>query len=232
MLLLNATRFTDGVFATLPEIRAVYSGELWANWPENNEANPDNMPVDQDFEYIFLDIEHWKHWRINPDGTKTLHSHTGHQNINRYVGTMQDARNKNPLVQKFGYYSRPGIGKNDFNGVDRKNDFRAWISFYQRVIDCQDYIAPSFYVHDNETAEDWYEWADECVAFLREFTDKPIIPFIWWNRTGSQEYIGDNYLYMVLDYCKENTDGAILWTGSQDSYDESVGYHSIIEQFA
>ena len=50
MKILNATRFTDGVFAELEECQGFYPGDLWSNWPDKKEKVPDLTPWDRDWE--------------------------------------------------------------------------------------------------------------------------------------------------------------------------------------
>ena len=231
MKILNSTGFKDGVFKDMPICEGLYpvmadkSKQLWSNWPENKESPPDNYPATES-EYYFLDIEHWGH-----NEGDVLHTSTYDRSIGKYLYTLKKAKEANP-DKKVAYYNIPGVWPSDFiYSEDKAENSRNWLDTYKRIADAQDYLAPSLYVDKwLENAERWYKHADMSVNYLRKF-NKPIIPFIWWHWKDTTEYLGDDFFYMILDFCKENADGAIIWTNHLDKYDPDMGYEDVIRKF-
>lgn len=222
-MILDATLFTGGS-PELPKCEGLYPNHLWSNFAQDKYQLPDQYPTIKT-EYGFVDIEHWFHSR--EDGT--IHGYTHHQNINRYIEVMERVKQANPNSQ-FSYYSIPGFGPGDFMGENRTADSYLWADLNTRIAQAQDYLSPSIYVAKDVKPEEWYVWADKIVNYLSKF-NKPILPFIWWEYKDQGVYLGDDFWYMILDFCKENCDGALLWGGYQQEWDENASFYKVLKEF-
>lgn len=113
--------------------------------------------------------------------------------------------------------------------------FDAWAQKYKIVLDHVDAFFPEMYTYATDPAE-WGKRLDFMVKNLRPIANgRPIYPFLWfvfpYRLPATPVYIGDEFWQYQLNQCRKKVDGAVIWGGYQQPWNENANWWKALKSY-
>lgn len=133
-------------------------------------------------------------------------------------------------VAPFGFFGWPTIP-----WAGNAVGWGAWCDTYGAVIADTDTVFPCAYAYTTDPAT-WAQQLEAIIAKARQFTDKPIYPFLWFNYEGTPlkgKYVGDQFWRFMLNQCRRKADGCVIWGGGwpMPTWDDNAAWWRIVQRY-
>jgi hypothetical protein len=195
-------------------LTGLYSSSLWSGTDWTNPPSPQNVNglLQASPGTAFLDIENW--------------STDAPANVQKYLQTIQSFEQFAPTL-KFGYYgvspirdywdALDGPGSSQYQAWQARNDAVAPIAAQANVLFPSIY---TFYPDENG-------WQTYAIAQIKEARrigpGKPVYVFLWPQFEDPTEgYLPSDMWRMELETARQYADGAVIWGGSQQTWDNNA----------
>lgn len=205
-------------------LRGIGQASLWRQPPPYIQA--DSVKINQYLnalapnQLVVLDIECWPCDMLATDADFD-------EALPKYLEFIQIARNVRPDIRIAYYGNLPlrnywgPVGGNAANLAKWKSRNAAWAEIANYV----DAIFPSLYTFENNQAN-WIKYARANIDEARQY-DKPVIPYLWMFYHDSVPTIGNTLIdgtfwRAQLDTCAQYADGAVMWGGWQQPWDNNA----------
>lgn len=144
-------------------------------------------------------------------------------------------RNLQLRVERLGP-ARHGFFGQPFYQYERDQaTFDAWAQKYKVVMDHVDAFFPEMYSYAIDPIE-WGKCLDFMMSNLRKIANgKPIYPFLWfihpYKLPSTPVYIGDEFWQFQLNQCRKKADGAVIWGGYLETWDDNASWWKILQHY-
>lgn len=205
----------------IEELGLLYDHQFW-----NKKENRNNIPRDEviqklakrysKYEYIVLDIEHWKTqgYRYRP--------WIPQENIRKYIHVFNEFKKHAP-DSKIGYFAKVPVSNYKLSLQKRGDDkYQFWIDENQKmkpIADIVDVAFPSTYTYE----KNWCKWEQSFISKINEMKKihkGEFFPFIWpqyhekpVDKSIRLEYIDYNFWLFQLATTRKYADGVVIWGG-------------------
>lgn len=211
-------------------LHRIGASELWNNQisqelPSRTHVESVIATVPQNEKYLVLNVEHW-----NIPG-----------DVSKFRTLAQWVREALPVTCKLGYYAM--LPKRDYWRAIQGPTNSGYIAWQAEntammpVLDFVDVLFPSVYTFYADR-EGWKTYAKANLSeALRMAGGREIIPYLYIkyhesNVQLSGQYIPRDYFEMQLNLVKrEWSDGAVLFGGWQEQWDEQRDFWRVVKQF-
>lgn len=196
-------------------LKIIYGHFLWPDKKITQEVPSDSFIVEsinkfspEKYEYLNLDIEHWK---LNVQGEEL------ENNLDKYIKVISLAKQQHP-ESKIGYYSMIPI-RNYWHSLEEGENYEIWENLNKnlgKLGEEVDVIFPSLYTF-YKNKEGWVKYAVAQIKAARLY-DKEVIVFIWPQYHESNMFFGLDYIdkefwSLQLEIAYKHADGVVIWGG-------------------
>lgn len=220
----------------LKPVKIVYHADLWGAGQDDSKP-PDPVRIrhiarliDPEIAIGVVDVEHWP-LKLSDGRVDTL-------NLGKLRELLLNFKKSAPNAL-WGYYGIPkpdywramrGIGSLDAAPWMTENDMA------QTIVDSQDAAFPSLYTFYADR-EGWVKYAVAQIAEARRLAKgKPVYVFLWpqyheSNHINGLDYLKGDYWRLELETVQKYADGAILWGGYQQAWNEQAEWWTVTKKF-
>jgi hypothetical protein len=220
-------------------VNIIYESVLWEegdksqNLPEQHKVRHSARMARQSKHMTVIDIERWalaERWA------------KGHvqENISKYLTVLQWFKEEASDVLA-GYYGSPPLV--DYWRTIQKptsTDYMAWQAENNRlgpIAELSDVLFPSLYAFYPEQ-ERWVTYAIAQISEARRYRgNKPVYVFLWPMYHDSKpqyrgKYLPPDFWRLQLRTAQKHADGAVIWGGWQEKWDETSVWWRITKEFS
>jgi hypothetical protein len=205
----------------MPKLLSV--GNVWRAGASHQEVDPVGMAdairfIHRYTEHCYFDLEEWTFYG-NPVDLEAR--------IRKHLQAAALMRQTAPTL-KFGFYGVLPTAPYWPILLNKADELAAWHSVTERsgvVAERVDYLFPSLYTF----YDDPKGWETDARAVLKEARRyaKPVYPFLWPRYHNSNEklkntMVAAEFWRHQLEVCRDYADGAVLWGGFSELWDEEA----------